>query len=65
MARFKQASEERAFKYYVTDSLRGIPQRKHIIARFCDVLDESAKPVDNRSAEEIIQSTINGAGLKV
>lgn len=61
IARLDEENREMAYRIYVTDSLRYIPQNKYTTVGFYDML--YPKPVDNRSAEEIADDIAAKAGL--
>ena len=58
----KEHQKEEAYRVYVTDTLYYQADNKRLITRYYDVINHK---VDNRSAEEIIKTTIAKAGLTV
>lgn len=53
---------DKAYRFYVTDSLSYAAQNKYISQRYCDII----KPhkVDTRSGDEIAEAVIGGLGLR-
>lgn len=50
-----------AYRFYVTDSLRFIPQSKYTTKSFYDML--YSKEEEEKTAEEIVQDVVQKAGL--
>lgn len=50
-----------AYRIFVTDALRYIPQNKYTTVSFYDML--YPKPADNRTAEQIVNDVVADAGL--
>lgn len=63
MARLEQKIEDQLFRYYVTDSIQLVPQKKNKVKRYAEIVDEIYHPKEEKTAETIISETIKGAGL--
>lgn len=55
--------EEKAYRIYVTESLRMIPQQKYITKGLSDIISPRTEP--DRDAGEIVSDVISRAGLVV
>ena len=71
LSQFKQEQKDKAYRIYVTDTLRLIAENtaysvggKYITARFADVI-ASPNEEDNRTCEEITAEIIARCGLVV
>ena len=69
-ARYRLYQREEIYRIYVGDALRMISEStakfgggEYVTKRFVDVIHPVKK--DERTAEEIIADTINGAGIEV
>lgn len=60
MARLDQENRDEAYRVFVTESLKLIPQNKYLTARYDDVLKQK---VENKTGEEIAIDVIKRAGL--
>jgi len=60
--RLKKDRVNAAYRNYIADSLRGIPQGRYLVNRFRDII-KPEKAEDTRSAEEIAADVIKQAGL--
>lgn len=52
-----------AYRFYIAESLRNIPQQKFMSKTLMDVLNQ--KPIDKRSGDEIALDVIKKAGLQM
>ena len=48
----------------MTDSVQMSGENKHIAKRWCEVVDDMKKPIDNRSGDEVALEVIQRLGLK-
>ena len=64
-SRIEEQDREFAYRIYVTESLRNIPQSKALTKNLIDFYKSLNEPVDRRSGEEIAQDVIVRAGLKI
>ncbi len=65
MARLEQEIDERIYKYYITDSLQGIVQKKHILKSYKEIVKDIENPKPEKTGEQILLETIQGAELIV
>ncbi len=63
-SRIEEYDREFAYRLFVTESLRNIPQNKAISKNLIDFYKSLNEPVDNRNADEIARDVIQNAGLK-
>lgn len=70
LTRYKKRQEEKAYRIYVTDTLRCIGKNTasfrggpYVEKRFADVLN--AKPQDDRTCKEITADIVSRCGLEV
>ncbi|MBO5701396.1 MAG: hypothetical protein J6S71_03050 [Clostridia bacterium] len=63
--KLKQDREDEVYRDYVTRNLRLIAENtgKHYTKEYSDIINP--QPVDNRSAEEIIEDVISKTGIEV
>lgn len=64
-ARHRRAAEEAAYRAYVTESLRMIPQSRYFSRPFLEVVRGSGEPEDARSGDEVAADVIARLGLEV
>lgn len=62
-AAIERDSEEYAFKVYMTDSIQIVGEQKHITKRWCELVEDIKKPVDDRSGDEVAAEVIMRLGL--
>ena len=60
-ARMNSDIRERNFRYYVANSIQGIPENKYIPATLYEI--DHPQPEDNRDAGEIILDVMKRGGL--
>lgn len=60
--RFKRETEEKSYRIYVTDALRGLCGGEKV-QRWIDII--TPQKVDTRSQDEIINDIITGAGITI
>lgn len=63
VACIKRDRREESYRVYVTDSLYYSGQNKTVSKRYIDLVN--AKPVEHRSADDIIDDVVHRVGLKV
>lgn len=61
-ARVEQENREKAYRFFVTESLRMIPQNKWIAKSYDEVL--KPRKIDRRTGDEIAASVMKAAGLR-
>lgn len=61
LTKYKKAQQETLFKNYVANSLQLIPQGKHIVKTYNDLLS----PHEEKTGEEIVIDIITRHNLKV
>lgn len=49
----KQENEQRAFRYYVTDTLYFMAHNKAPARRFSELMEETRRPPETRTAQDI------------
>ena len=54
---FKVKQEEKAYRIYVTDSLKAISEGKHLVGRYADIILPQKE--ETRDAEEIKSDILN------
>lgn len=63
MACLEDEKHEKAYRIYVTEALRGIPQGKYSRKSFCDIIDEIEDENVAKSGDEIVAEVMRKAGL--
>lgn len=66
VARLEEYSREMTYRFYIADSLQAIPQNKHLMTRFYDVLYNPIKDDnsdDARTGDDIAIDIMQRAGL--
>lgn len=61
--KIRQQAEDEAFRYYVTDWMYYYADDKKLTMQYRDIIHP--KPVDKRTAEEIVNETFSKAGIEV
>ena len=64
-AAIAQDSEEYAYKVYMTDSAQLSVENKYISRRWCEIMEDMKKPVDNRTGDEVAADVIKRLGLSL
>ena len=63
MACLEDEKHEKAYRIYVTEALRGIPQGKYSQKSFCDIINEVETEEAAKSGDEIAVEVMRKAGL--
>ncbi len=63
-SRIEEYEREFAYRLFISESLRNIPQNKALTMNLIDFYKEMNKPVDKRDGNEIAQDFIKNSGLK-
>jgi hypothetical protein len=64
-ARIETENREFAYRFFVTENLRNIPQNKYYNMDLLEFYEEIKKPHDTRSGDEIALDVIENLGLKL
>lgn len=65
LARHEREDEERSWRVYMSDQAALTPQNKFIKKPWREIVGSARKPVDRRSAEEIVADVVKAGGLEV
>lgn len=63
-SRIDEYEREFAYRLFVTESLRNIPQNKALTMNYIDFVKSMNEPVDERNGEQIAHDVMASAGLK-
>ena len=64
-AAINQDAEEYAYRVYMTDSAQLAVENKYITRRWCEIMEDTKKPVDNRTGDEVAADVIKRLGLSL
>lgn len=64
-ARHEREDEERSWRVYMSDQAALTPQHKYIKQPWREIVGSARKPVDRRTAEEIVADVVKAGGLEV
>ena len=62
-ARLDEFEREETYRIFVTTSLQLIPQNKHLVKSYTDMVMKNQNPVNNRTGDDIAMDIITRAGL--
>lgn len=65
MAKLEEHERDKAYRFYIADTLRLQAESKYISKPFSEILKELDMPVDNRTNEEIIDDSLNRLNITV
>ena len=58
LAKLEEYEREKAYRVYISESLRLQAENKYISKPFSEILEAFDRPVDRRTAEEIIEDSL-------
>ena len=64
-AAIDQDAEDYAYRVYMTDSTQLAAENKYITRRWCEIMEDTKKPVDNRTGDEVAADVIKRLGLSL
>lgn len=63
IARYKESRRDLAYRIFVTESLKLIPQQQYLNIKYTDMISDT--PPDTRTGDEIAKDVIEKMGLNI